>query len=75
VVTCSDISKEPTASIFKVTKLVRVDAEGVLMDISVGYIEKLKVAGPITAMGDRQRKRDCPKPMESRFQDLHPLYF
>jgi hypothetical protein len=58
VVKCSDISEEHTASVFRVTELVQVDAAVTC----VGCIGRCKGVLPITAAVGRTANRIPPEP-------------
>ena len=61
VVKCSDILDECTASFFRVTGLVFMDAEVLRRKISVDYIRQFEVVWSLSAMEGGKLGQDCPE--------------
>lgn len=61
MVKCSDILDECTASFFRVTGLVLMDAEVLQRKISVDYMGQFEVVRSISAMEGGKLGGDCPE--------------
>lgn len=67
MVKCSDVLKECTASILRVTELVQVDAEVIKRGRNVSVTEDgLRVFGQSHLCGGETGVQECPKPIGVR---------